>query len=723
MAESLSRRSLTTMNKTPNTKDQTPEKLQTPNTNGNEHALGFGAWCFSGVWCLVFGVCYLLGVCVSLAQAPPVRNFKVATWFEPPHEQQMHTLLTGAEAQPLPGDRSLIKKPEFTEYLENGQVQITIETPQCIYDRLRASASSPEHLLVRAAEGRFLIEGDGFLWLQTNANLIISNRVHTFVQQQLLDPASGHLDLGAAGGNSGQGSHPTESDKWQNGIIIHSDWFEYSSATGLGIYHGNVRVVGTNFTTKGGRLILNVPGGSSEPGSSGLGSMTNRFKLLSLTMEDNVTVDCDSAFAQQQTHVAAQKAVYLTDTGVLQLSGHPYWRDGLREGLGDEIILDRTNKIYIAKGHTWLRMPVQTNSGSALLGGGMAQKPIKAGTGSVGARSRSRATNDFLEIRCDNYELHTNLAVFRKKVRAIQLSNGQTNGTINCGQMTVTIAGSNQIQRVLAQEDVVIAQPGDRHFSAGTAVYTATNNLLELSGNPQWRDGLRNGRGDLILVDGNRQSMAVLSNALMSLPANEFGLQSLGAAGDLSRSKTTTNLLVSTHPSAVKSSSPAARPGSEKMAEISCDRYILQLTNALFTGGVHLRHPRMDLNCEEVLADLPPAGQKIPQVVASTNVIADFVDEQGQHLHGKGDRAVYTYKVSGAITNQLLTLFGNPASLESPESAKGQGVILNSEITVDLVTELVHVRGTNYVIRGTAPAVDTNAARLPKDLFKNLTPK
>jgi len=44
--------------KTPNTKLQTPEKLQISSSNMtvSQRHLGFGAWIFSGAWCLVFGV-------------------------------------------------------------------------------------------------------------------------------------------------------------------------------------------------------------------------------------------------------------------------------------------------------------------------------------------------------------------------------------------------------------------------------------------------------------------------------------------------------------------------------------------------------------------------------------------------------------------------------------------------------------------------------------------
>ncbi|PWU11502.1 MAG: hypothetical protein C5B50_23240 [Verrucomicrobia bacterium] len=42
---------------TPNTKHQTPEKHQAPNSNSRPQLLKVGDWSFFGVWCLVFGVC------------------------------------------------------------------------------------------------------------------------------------------------------------------------------------------------------------------------------------------------------------------------------------------------------------------------------------------------------------------------------------------------------------------------------------------------------------------------------------------------------------------------------------------------------------------------------------------------------------------------------------------------------------------------------------------
>src|SRR6266542_6886076 len=43
-------------NQAPNTKQQTPKKLQGPELQNDGRAAGLGIWCFGFIWCLVFGV-------------------------------------------------------------------------------------------------------------------------------------------------------------------------------------------------------------------------------------------------------------------------------------------------------------------------------------------------------------------------------------------------------------------------------------------------------------------------------------------------------------------------------------------------------------------------------------------------------------------------------------------------------------------------------------------
>ena len=644
-----------------------------PSTFGFRPSFGFRfsdfGFCLALVWLFL----------VPSASAQPsmtISNFSIVpAWYDAPHEQQMRSLLKGADARLLPGERYLVNKAQLRTFLEDGQGQMTVETPQCIYDRRQSLISSPEHLRVGAADGKFSIEGDGFLWRQSGrAGLTISNRVHTTIQPDLLEPQNAP-------------ARPSGAAPGRPGIEIFSDEFNYDSGSGLGIYRGHVRVAGTNLALSAGVLTVKVPAGEPGGGLAGASSAGNRVKLQSITAEQNVVVDYDSGLAQGRTHATGQKAIYLAETGLLELSGQPAWRSGQREGSADEIILDRTNKIFVARGKGWLRMPIQNAGHTAFLGAQEA-RPVHA----------APSTNQFLDIHCDNYELRTNLAVFKKDVRAIEKVDDQPRGSISCGSLNVTFSGTNQLQRMVAEENVMISQQADRSFSGQKAVYSAANGLLELTGKPQWHVGEREGRGDRILVDAQREMMLVRSNAFMQMPAREFGESALGGTA-------VTNV-------------PAmrAKADTNQTAQIYCAEYSVRPTNAVFYGGVYFTHPQMNLACERLEAQTPEAGAKISNIRADRAVTFDVVDERGQKYHGKGDRAVYTCNVTGNATNQLLHLTGLPATLDAL-SATGRQAFENNAFTLDLVTGKVLALG-NYVLSGTAPAADTNMFRLPKSPLK-----
>ena len=106
----------------------------------------------------------------------------------------------------------------------------------------------------------------------------------------------------------------------------------------------------------------------------------------------------------------------------------------------------------------------------------------------------------------------------------------QLQGEMSCGLMTLTLAGTNELQKMLAEHQVVIAQQ-DRQFTAEKAEYTGTNGVLDLTGNPAWRAGLREGKGDRMRVNLAREEMLVSGNAVMKLPAAELGQSAFTALG------------------------------------------------------------------------------------------------------------------------------------------------------------------------------------------------
>src|SRR5262245_30589816 len=152
-------------------------------------------------------------------------------FYPPPHQAQMKSLLQGDEAQPQADGSIVVKGTKLQTFREDGQRELLVETPQCVYRQVNRSVSSPESLRVEGADGKFSIEGQGFLWQQTNSSLVISNQVHSAVHPALLGPGSS--SAGPLGSEAG-------------GIDVFADHFSFREASGLGIYDGNVRATGTN---------------------------------------------------------------------------------------------------------------------------------------------------------------------------------------------------------------------------------------------------------------------------------------------------------------------------------------------------------------------------------------------------------------------------------------------------------------------------------------------
>jgi lipopolysaccharide transport protein LptA len=96
---------------------------------------------------------------------------------------------------------------------------------------------------------------------------------------------------------------------------------------------------------------------------------------------------------------------------------------------------------------------------------------------------------------------------------------------------------------------------------------------------------------------------------------------------------------------------------------------------ATYRGHVRVRDPGMKLNCEWLVIDLPQSGGRVEHIVAETNVVIDLVDEKGQTNHATGDMAVYDYNVQGSVTNETVTLTGDPQIENSMGTQSGDKII------------------------------------------------
>jgi lipopolysaccharide export system protein LptA len=305
------------------------------------------------------------------------------------------------------------------------------------------------------------------------------------------------------------------------------------------------------------------------------------------------------------------------------------------------------------------------------------------GSSSLFSRTNSAAanpatlTNQFVAITCANYELRTNLAFFREQVRVSELLGDQPRGQMTCGRMALTFAGTNELQKMVAERQVVIEQE-DRKFTAENAEYTGTNTVLELTGDPRWQAGAREGKGDQIRVNLAHDEMLVRGNAYMRLPATEVGQTAFSAMGRPpgSEPKGTTN----------------------EFADVFSEEYLLTPESGLIRGHVRIDHPQMNWASEEItMLVLPELGKEGHLIIAEPQVVFDVTDQKGQTFHGTGKKVVYTHRVTATLTNDFAELTGTPAMLEATNM-----VFRNHLIAFDLGSHTIMAPGRSR-LRATAP--------------------
>jgi lipopolysaccharide export system protein LptA len=114
---------------------------------------------------------------------------------------------------------------------------------------------------------------------------------------------------------------------------------------------------------------------------------------------------------------------------------------------------------------------------------------------------------------------------------------------------------------------------------------------------------------------------------------------------------------------------PPKSPVPHQPTEISSDSadFDLNIRRAIYRGHVSVVDPKVKMQCEWLVVDLPASGGHLQNVNAETNVVIDFTDEKGQTYHVTSARAVYAYSLEGSVTNETVTFTGNP-KVESTES-------------------------------------------------------
>jgi hypothetical protein len=110
-------------------------------------------------------------------------NLSSVMYFEPPHDQQVEMRLSGAQMTPLPGVALYdVKKLKIETFNVAGKPEAVVEAPECTYAQLEGVANSAGPLDMVLEGGKIHVQGQGFLWQQTDRTLDISNQVRTVIK-------------------------------------------------------------------------------------------------------------------------------------------------------------------------------------------------------------------------------------------------------------------------------------------------------------------------------------------------------------------------------------------------------------------------------------------------------------------------------------------------------------------------------------------------------------
>jgi lipopolysaccharide export system protein LptA len=261
-------------------------------------------------------------------------------------------------------------------------------------------------------------------------------------------------------------------------------------------------------------------------------------------------------------------------------------------------------------------------------------------------------------VFCDAYELSTNLAVFRRDVRGLEFVDSQPQGKLDCGLMTVWLAGSNRVQSIVAEGNVVVAQ-NDGRITAERAVFSGTNPASLFTGKPTWQSGDRHGSGDVLVLDRASRELRAQGNGRMSLPADQIRIVDMSPGPGSSR--------------------PNPVDANRRVVDISSDDYDLRENSGVFRGNVHVVNPQGRLFCDLLTSSLSQRpGEESRNAVAErrqNRVEIVWLDGKGQTNYSWSDKAVYAYDSSHSVTNELVTLTGDPVVTNPQGTHTGDPII------------------------------------------------
>lgn len=272
-----------------------------------------------------------------------------------------------------------------------------------------------------------------------------------------------------------------------------------------------------------------------------------------------------------------------------------------------------------------------------------------------------------------------------------------TNLALTSGQLKILVPTSTrQLQSITAEQNIV-ADYGGIHATGQRAVYTATNGLVHVTGQPAWRMPDREGRADAVQIDPTNRVVVATGNSYIKLAG-----QRIGPAGLLS---------------VQASPGPRAAATNTGIVEIRSDYCEVRTNRAVFRDQVQVtdRDPQQ------------PPGTMTCQLLTVTYSGTNQVNEvraDGKVRIVQADKTIYGDRAVYDGTNAVLEITGSPTWIYGPRQGRGEVIRINSKTEEMTVVGEAYMRvpatefgklavgGTNAPSAATAPKASAEFAEL-----------
>jgi lipopolysaccharide export system protein LptA len=540
-------------------------------------------------------------------QLPADYRTRLTFYRDTPSGKVLNVLLSGNTSTNLAERDDLIIPFQLKSFRNTNEVQLIGQSPECHVDQIGHRAWDAGPILLFTPTTNVWVHGEGFLFIETNHLLIISNKVETRVLRALLKTS-------ATNGPKTNVPEPTGQI-----LKIFSDWCRFDYQSNFAQYFGHVHAIDVQLDLTSDKLSI---------------QMASNSVVQTILAEGNVVLTTTN----KGWAIGPRAFYYLTNGGQMtELTGGAVWHNGDEMAKAEKFIYDITNHVLTAIGDVrvwWPNgpqppgLPPKTNeSGYRELWADFATLQWPPTNGPVEAM-HARG-NVIIINQADKSRSTSDRADYVRTNDSFELTGSPVwwNDQMNIQGRTLTAEATNQIYHARGDSNLKLKVGGLTHsnqwlyiasdlldYHTNLAIFTdhVKTRLLE---NGVLRDTLNSDKLDVELFSNEVKTAVARSHVQGETAPDKFG-----------RIKTITCDTLTAH----------RNPLTKMLTEIVAQDHVV-----IRQFGTNVAEPRDKLTAEIVTAYFSAVlTNQLERAVAEREVIIDQV-KTNQAIHATSERGVY----------------------------------------------------------------------------------